>query len=107
MRFVVSGGLGFAGTHLCRQIEAEGHEAIALDLTGEAALACDIRDPDAVEKAIGSVRPDGIFHLAGIAFVPTAGADPGLARAVNVDGTRHILDASKLLLKKEITQLIM
>ena len=28
---MVSGGLGFAGTHLCRQIEAEGHEAIALD----------------------------------------------------------------------------
>lgn len=91
---MVSGGLGFAGTHLCRHIEAEGHEAISLDLAGEAALACDIRDPDVVEKAIGSVRPDGIFHLAGIAFVPTAGADPGLARAVNVDGTRHILDAA-------------
>ena len=36
---MVSGGLGFAGTHLRRQIEAEGHEAIALDLAGEAALS--------------------------------------------------------------------
>ena len=95
MRFIVSGGLGFAGTHLRRDLEEEGHEALSLDLAEQAELACDIRDAAAVGRAIGEARPDGIFHLAGIAFVVAAGDDPDLTRAVNVDGTRHVLDAAK------------
>ena len=94
MRFVVSGGLGFAGSHLRRHIEAKGHEALSLDLAEEAELPCDIRDGEAVGRAISEARPNGIFHLAGIAFVPAAGDDPELARAVNVDGTRHVLAAA-------------
>jgi len=41
-----------------------------------------------------SRRPEGIFHLAAIAYVPEAEADAARAHRVNVDGTRNVLKAA-------------
>ena len=42
------------------------------------------------------VRPDAIFHLAAIAFVPAAGADPMRALDSNVSASVQLLDAMRL-----------
>ncbi len=111
MRYVVTGIGGFAGSHVAARLLADGHEVTgtvrerrtypALQALAErhpafdpTALACvDVADADAVRRAIATARPDGVFHLAGIAFVPRAEADPARALAVNTIGTRNVMAA--------------
>lgn len=113
MRYFVTGIGGFAGAHLAAALLDAGHEvtglvrerrpyaalgALAASYPGwhADALVCgDVSDPAAMRRVIGSARPDGIFHLAGIAFVPRAAADPARALTVNVLGTRHVLAAAR------------
>jgi len=111
VRYFVTGIGGFAGTHLAAQLLADGHEVTGLvreprayaGLQALAArhagfdptrLACaDVVDADAVRRAIAAARPDGVFHLAGIAFVPRAASDPDRALSVNTLGTRNVMAA--------------
>ena len=46
-----------------------------------------------MRRAIAETAPAAVFHLAGIAFVPRAAADPGRALVVNVLGTQNVLAA--------------
>jgi GDP-4-dehydro-6-deoxy-D-mannose reductase len=48
----------------------------------------DLRDREAVRLAVQAAAPELVFHLAGI-----ASPDEGLCYAVNLDGTRHLLEA--------------
>ncbi len=111
MRYFVTGIGGFAGTHLAATLLAAGHEVQgsvhgtrayprlrALAATHptfrpDALAVVDVADADAVRRAIAAARPDGVFHLAAIAFVPRAAADPVRALTVNVVGTQHVLAA--------------
>ena len=103
MRALVTGGCGFVGASLCRQLSASGEEVIALDdLSLGAATAlgpevrlveADIRDPELAD-VVAELRPDVVFHLAAIHFIPACEADPARAVAVNVEGTQRVLDAS-------------
>jgi GDP-4-dehydro-6-deoxy-D-mannose reductase len=59
--------------------------APAADAAGPAAwLVGDVRDPAHLAAALDAARPDLVVHLAGVSYVPAAGADPGLAAEVNV-----------------------
>jgi GDP-4-dehydro-6-deoxy-D-mannose reductase len=111
VRYFVTGIGGFAGTHLAAHLLAAGHEVTgsvrerrpypALAALMERhrgftvdGLACaDVTDPDAIREAVATARPDGVFHLAGIAFVPRAEADPSRAITVNTLGSCHVLAA--------------
>jgi 3-oxoacyl-[acyl-carrier protein] reductase len=76
--FVVAGaGGGGIGTAVCRTLVAAGARVVALD-NDEARLAvatqigeavtphlCDVRDPDAVDDALGATPIDGLVHVAG------------------------------------------
>ena len=111
MRFFVTGIGGFAGVHLAEHLLAAGHEVSGL-VTGEPerprlrALAAryphfapgrlaraDVTDRVALERALAANVPDGVFHLAGLAFAPRAEVDPARAFAVNVMGTIELLAA--------------
>ena len=59
------------------------------------ALNIDIRDRDAVIGVFKDTRPDNVVHLAAVAYVPDANADPGLADAVNRGGTVNVLDGAR------------
>jgi UDP-glucose 4-epimerase len=102
MRIVVTGGVGFVGKELVRQLSAHADVVVA-DLLryGEPGdwlkehdfRRVDIRDPEAIGELIADVRPDAVVHLAAIHYIPECDADPVNAVATNVAGTVNTLAA--------------
>ena len=95
MRTLVTGATGFVGRHVCAHLREQGIEAIAVSQEGEADVVVDVRDRDGLMRAFASTRPDSVIHLAAIAYVPQANADPDVADAVNRGGTANVLDGAR------------
>ncbi|MDQ3698031.1 MAG: GDP-mannose 4,6-dehydratase [Gemmatimonadota bacterium] len=105
MRALVTGATGFVGPWLCRELLARGWEVTGTvhgDPAAEplAAIAppagidwvqADLRRQADVRAAVEASAPDAIFHLAGVAYVPAASADPGAALEVNVIAAARLL----------------
>lgn len=102
-RYLVTGGAGFIGSHLCDALLAGGNAVVVLDdlstgkrgnLDPRASLGIgDVADPDTVRMAAAGV--DGVFHLAAIASVERSNQDwPGTHR-INQGGTVAVLDAAR------------
>ena len=53
----------------------------------------DLRDLAGVQAALDEVRPELVYHLAGVTFVPAAAADPGHAFDVNAGGAVRLVGA--------------
>lgn len=94
MRLLVTGASGFVGGHLCNLLSRRGHEVVTLSRDGVVDEQIDICDAAALRRAVSARRPEGVFHLAAIAYVPDAEDDSERAHLVNVEGTRHVLDAA-------------
>lgn len=102
-RVLVTGGAGFIGSHLVERLVETGEQVAVVDdlsrgrrgwLRAEAELhELDIRDAEAVAHTVAQVNPDIVVHLAAMHFIPAVEGAPELARDVNVNGTRTLLDA--------------
>ncbi len=108
MRYVVTGGAGFIGSHLAEALADEGHAVVIVDdfSTGNKE---NLRWAEALDRVTvfdGSITDitllreacagaDGVFHEAAIASVPKSVADPVGSNAVNVDGTLNVLVAAR------------
>jgi dihydroflavonol-4-reductase len=97
MKALVTGGAGFIGSHVVAALAHAGAEVRAFDRaapadvpTGVEPITGDLLDADAVRRAAAGC--DAIFHLA--ALYSYARADADAMRAVNVEGTRIVLDAA-------------
>ena len=97
MKALVTGAGGLIGSHVARALAEAGAEVPALDreppaddIPGVERVAGDILDRAALERAIEGC--DAVFHLA--AVYSYARADAEAMRAVNVDGTRLVLDVA-------------
>ncbi len=101
MRAVVTGAAGFVGAHVVRALAGSGAEVVAFDRafagTGPSPfpetvelVGGDVLDADAVRRAVAGA--DAVFHLAGV--YSYARRDHAAMRAVNVEGTRIVLDAA-------------
>jgi UDP-glucose 4-epimerase len=108
MRFLVTGGAGFIGSHIVERLLGEGHAVRVLDdfSTGrhenlsfaksDAPLDVvdgDIRDAGAVRAAVAGV--DGVFHEAALVSVPRSVEFPETSCAINAHGTAHVFDAAR------------
>lgn len=110
---LVTGAGGFVGQWLCRALLQHGWEvtgttigaAPAPGILGVDELArirwrgIDLRpgvDRRTLSGLLDRVRPDAIFHLAAIAFVPAAGEDPMRALDTNVTAAVRLVDAMRL-----------
>lgn len=100
MKILVTGGGGFLGQAICRQLVAQGDEPIAFQRnesrtladTGIAQHRGDIRRPhDLLAAARGC---EAIIHTAGKAG---AWGDPRVYQEINVDGTQNVLDTCRSL----------
>ncbi len=103
--FLVTGGGGFIGSHVCEEVLRRGDGVRVLDdfSTGRrenlAGLdACDliegsIEDLNVVRRAVAGV--DYVVHLAALPSVARSVADPVRTDRVNILGTLHVLLASR------------
>lgn len=95
MRCLISGSEGFVGKHLVALLKQQGHTVFGFDIKNGPTQ--DLRDYESVRGAIDKVRPDKIFHLAALAYVPESFLDPRRAIEVNTLGSLNILDAVRNL----------
>jgi dTDP-4-dehydrorhamnose reductase len=84
-RWFVTGAGGQLASAFERVLEGE------VFLAREAAL--DIRDADALSAAVRAFDPDVVLHTAAYTDVDGAEADEATAWAVNVEGTRNVVQA--------------
>jgi UDP-glucose 4-epimerase len=105
---LVTGGLGYVGRELVRQLLDSGARQLhVLDnlASGEHRLQAmqtdrftlhrvDVRDRAGVAAVMRDVVPDVIFHLAAVHYIPACEAAPGDAVGINVAGTVNLLDAA-------------
>lgn len=101
MRTLVTGATGFTGGHLVRRLVAEGDSVVAfvrptsrtddLERLGVECRVVDIRDAASVSANFAGISR--VYHLA--AAFRTQHADVEEFRRVNVDATRHLLEAAR------------
>jgi dihydroflavonol-4-reductase len=93
VKALVTGAAGFIGAHVVTTLTEAGVEVRAFDrrpVEAPDSVVGDLLDPDAVRRAVDGC--DAVFHLA--ALYSYARADARAMQAVNVDGTRIVLDAA-------------
>ncbi len=91
-RFWVGGATGFLGSHLVRQLRADGHEVVAVSLSGGQVddlpvSALDILEPAQVQRSAAGC--DGAFLATGLVSRDRDAAER--LHRVHVLGTRHAL----------------
>jgi UDP-glucose 4-epimerase len=99
--YLVTGGCGFIGAHLCRSLLRDGHQVRVLDdlssgrranlPDGVELIVGDIADPSCLAAGLAGV--DGCFHLAAIASVAAGVADWAGTNRVNLGGAIALFDA--------------
>ena len=116
VNFLVTGGAGFIGSHVCERLLHAGHAVWAFDdlnpfydpqikranLRDIQSLAKpfefihgDLTDATAVEELFREVKFDQVIHLAARAGVRPSLQEPALYQRVNVEGTVNILEAAR------------
>jgi len=108
MKVLVTGGAGFIGSHLSRELWRQGHEIKVIDnLSGgrKETIAdlldqpnfefhqLDIRDAEAITPLFADV--DWVFHLAGLADIVPSIERPRAYYETNVSGTFNVLEAAR------------
>jgi CDP-glucose 4,6-dehydratase len=108
-RALVTGGHGFAASHLARALLERGDTVTVLDLappplsglvlqgiSPEVELVeADLRDDQRVGATVAASEFDVVFHLAAQTLVGPAMADPAATFEVNVRGTWTLLEACR------------
>jgi UDP-glucuronate 4-epimerase len=116
VKFLVTGGVGFIGSHVCERLLEAGHAVCALDDLNDfydpaikqstlrelqsraqsfSFVHADITNRGEVDEVFGSMAFDQIIHLAARAGVRPSLENPALYQRVNVEGTVNVLEAAR------------
>lgn len=103
--YLVTGGAGFIGSHVIRELLKKSHQVRVLDnfstgkrsniegIQGLSVIEGDIRELCVCEEAVKNA--DYIIHLAALGSIPRSIADPVTTFEVNEGGTLNMLQASR------------
>ena len=108
-RVLITGGAGFIGTHLVKELSSQYHFTIIDNLSNKKSYSSaqilkqnhisffeeDIMNKEKITEIIKDCRPDSCVHLAARISVPESIADPYSTMSVNVSGTLNVLEACK------------
>lgn len=101
MRAAITGGTGFVGRHLARELVARRHEAVLIargidlrdksiyELAGTSFLASDLSNPEELQRAFWGC--EAVVHSAGINR--EIGAQT--YRRVHIEGTKHVVEGAR------------
>ena len=106
MKFLVTGGAGFIGSHIVDALVKNGDKVCVVDDLSSGRIENlesvrdkieliegDIRDKALVKKAMQGI--DYVLHQAALRSVPKSLGDPELYNDVNINGTLNILNVAK------------
>jgi UDP-glucose 4-epimerase len=102
MKLLVTGGAGYIGSIVAKQLLDAGHEVVVLDNleqghraaipSGARLVVADLRDAETLKKAVTS-EFDGVLHFAALALVAESVSHPERYYRTNVGGTLNLLEA--------------
>ena len=107
MNFLVTGGAGFIGSHLCERLISDGHTVTAIDnfSTGRASNLASLKAIDQFTLVEGSIldaavlnplirTADYVFHLAAAVGVFNIVNNPLESLLTNIRGTENVLESA-------------
>jgi UDP-glucose 4-epimerase len=113
VKFVITGGAGFIGSHIAKHLVEKNHDVIVVDNLSRGRLEnlskikeqiefkkMDILDFDSLKDVISN--SDGIFHQAALTSVPESFLQKEKYHNVNVKGTENIFKLAKEFEKKVV-----
>jgi UDP-glucuronate 4-epimerase len=124
VNFLVTGGAGFIGSHVCERLLLSGHSVWTLDELNDfydphlkrqnirllqslakpfEFIQGDLTDRETVDQLFADVKFDQVIHLAARAGVRPSLEQPALYQRVNVEGTVNILEAARARKVKKLT----
>ncbi len=115
MNIVVTGGLGFVGSNLCKRLIKEGHDVIVVDdmstgdyinsVDGVKYIIWDVADydPYLLDNLIKNKEIDVIFHLAALSRIQPSFQTPSETYKANTTATQRILEFARI---KKVKRLI-
>jgi len=108
MKYIVTGGAGFIGSHIAEELAARNHEVVVLDnlFAGKIENLAPVQGNKNVTFVNGTITDlpllkkiftgaDGVFHEAAIASVPYSVAHPLETHDINLSGTFNVLSAAR------------
>mgnify|MGYP000524030512 CR=1 FL=1 len=112
MKYLVTGGAGFIGSHVADLLVKGGHEVVIVDdlssgtkenIHSKATFEkCDIRDEECMRAVFEKYRPDFVYHFAAQLSVRKSVEDPVFDAQVNIIAFIHLLNLSKEFLVKKV-----
>jgi len=97
----ITGCTGFVGKFLAEHLISQGWSVCGLDRWSAfdypqiTYFEGDILDTGTLREIFASVKPQAIFHLAAISFLPDADFSPRHALDINIMGSASVLDAAR------------
>lgn len=121
MRYLITGHTGFKGSWISLLLKSMGHNVSGISLDPDSAslfrqarledifehdLRVDIRDQEALKRAVLEISPDVIIHLAAQPLVRFSYEHPIDTFETNVLGSLNLLEATKRLVNLKATLMI-
>ncbi len=104
MKLLVTGGAGYIGAHMVKQLGDAGHQVVVIDNLSNGfadsvvrghLIQGDLSDQDLIERVLRNHEIEAVFHFASLMQVGESTVDPASYYRNNVINTLHLLDAMR------------
>ena len=112
MKYLITGGAGYVGSHMCKYAQENGHEVVILDdlstssdkfISNFEFLCVDLKDMKKLKAVMGGRKFDAVFHFAANSLVSESVISPAKYYSNNLIGTINLIN---VMLEENIKNLI-